>query len=296
MKTLEELAIEIQNGDKSRVPELWGRLQRLYLRKSFDYYAAHRTQCDRCGVTVEDIQQQAFFAFLRSVDAYEPECELAFTSYIRYPFLTEMQELTRTRSSGQRQDVMCSPICGSLDKEIENEDGKGDTVGDFVPDPTALEFLELLDAQSVGEMVRAEVSKLPEPVCSVIQLFFFTGQTLGQIGDRLRISPERVRQLKRRGLVTLSKRRVLVDLWNETHHTEQLRQLESAARHADNIEARRVYERQAAPKPQTWLDLAFRYAADKRERSGKSSAEWSTAEQTAAVLEYLELHPEPVTA
>lgn len=293
MKALEELAIEIQNGDKSRIPELWGRVQRLYLRKSFDYYAAHRETCDRCGVTVEDIQQQSFFAFLRSVEAYEPQCGFSFTAYIKYPFLSEMQELTRTRRSGQADALN---ICSSLDKEIENEDGNGDTIGDFVPDPTALDFLELLDAESVGEMIRIEVSKLPAPVCTVIQLFFFDCQTLGAIAERLGISPERVRQHKQRGLVALSKRRVLVDLWNEIHHTEQLRKLETAAKHAENLQARQAYGRAIERAEQrqrnpSRLEKAFQYAAELRQQSGKTFEEWTTAEQTAAVMEYLQQHP-----
>jgi RNA polymerase sigma factor (sigma-70 family) len=294
MKTNEELAMMIQNGDESKVPELWERMHKLYLKKSIHYFDGHRELCSRCGVELDDIQQQAFFAFLQSVEAYNPESGLSFLAFINYPFQTEMQNLTGTRTALTRLDPLNS--CASLDKEIDTEDGNGDTLGDFVPDLTALDFLELLDAESVGAMVRAEVRKLSAPVCDVIESYYFNGQTLGTIAEQLGLSLERVRQLRKRGEVTLSKRRVLVDLWNEYHHTEQQRQLESAARHADNIEARRVYERQAAPKPQTWLDLAFRYAADKRERSGKSSAEWSTAEQTAAVLEYLELHPEPVTA
>ncbi|MBO5670827.1 MAG: sigma-70 family RNA polymerase sigma factor [Clostridia bacterium] len=294
MKTIEELASEIQAGDKSLIPELWGRVQRLYLRKSFDYYGSHRVQCDRAGVTVEDIQQQAFFAFLKSVEAYEPQCELSFSSYIKYPFLNEMQELTRTRTSGQRQDVLCSSVCSSLDREIDNEDGSSNTIGDFVPDPDALYFIELIDDQSAGEMVRAEVRKLPEPVCTVIQLFFFAGQTLGQIADKLGITPQRVQQQKQRGLVELSRRRVLIDLWNETHYTSRLRDLESAAKKAESLDARRQYERAAertAPRKPSRIDAAFRYAAEMRERSGKTFSEWTAAEQTAAVMEYLQQHP-----
>lgn len=292
MKTIEELASEIQAGDKSLIPELWGRVQRLYLRKSFDYYGSHRVQCDRAGVTVEDIQQQAFFAFLKSVEAYEPQCELSFSSYIKYPFMNEMQNLTGTRTAATRNDPLNN--CASLDKEIENEDGTGDTLGDFVPDPDALYFIELIDDQSAGEMVRAEVRKLPEPVCTVIQLFFFAGQTLGQIADKLGITPQRVQQQKQRGLVQLSRRRVLIDLWNETHYTSRLRDLESAAKKAESLDARRKYERAAertAPRKPSRIDAAFRYAAEMRERSGKTFSEWTAAEQTAAVMEYLQQHP-----
>ena len=285
--TNEEMAISIQNGDESKVPELWERVRKLYMSKSLHYYGSHRTLCARCGVELEDIQQQSFFAFLRTVEEYQPESGKGFLSFVNYPFMTEMQNLTGTRTALTRLDPLNS--CASLDKEIENEDGTGDTLGDFVPDPTALEFLELLDRQSVGAMIRAEVRKLPAPVCEVIDGYFLEGKTLEKLGQVLGVSLERVRQLKNRGLNTLSKRRVLVDLWNETNHTAELRKLERTAEHErpDEYEAGRRYARTAQPKPKTCIDLAAEYAARKREQLGKSLEDWTRDDQLAAMLEYL---------
>lgn len=297
MKTNEELAMMIQDGDKTRIPELWERVRGIYLKKAFRYYGSHKPLCDRCGVTIEDIQQQSFFAFLHSIEQYEPECELAFTSYIDYPFRTEMQELTRTRSSGQRQD--CLNRCSSLDTPIETDDGTADTIGDFVPDPDALYFVELLDAQSVAAMIRNEVKQLPEVECAIITGVFFNGQTLGQIADTLGVTFQRVSQLKKKALVMLSKRRVLVDLWNEQHHTERLRQLEKAAnstrpdimpRESERIRARLT----ASMNNDTPLARAFRYAAELREAAESSGEEWTREKQTAAVVEYLTQQPQPV--
>ena len=90
MKTNEELAMMIQDGDKARIPELWERVRGLYMKKAFAYFHNHAALCARCGVDLDDVKQQSFFAFLHSIEQYEPECELAFTSYINYPFLTEM--------------------------------------------------------------------------------------------------------------------------------------------------------------------------------------------------------------
>jgi hypothetical protein len=94
--------------------------------------------------------------------------------------------------------------------------------------------------------------------------------------------------------VTLSKRRVLVDLWNETHHTEQLRQLEHAANRdrPDEYSSRDSYER--ATRTPSCIDLACEYAEQQRQLSGKSREEWTREEQIAAMLDYL--HREPATA
>lgn len=298
--TIEELAIRIQDGDESKVPELWDRVRGLYMKKSFSYYGSHRELCARCGVDLEDIQQQSFFAFLQSVEAYQPESGLTFTAFVNFPFQKEMQNLTGTRTALTRLDPLNS--CASLDKTIENEDGSGDTLGDFVPDPAALDFVELLDAQSVGAMIRAEVRKLSAPLCDVIAAYYFDGQTLGQIAERLGISFERVRQLRKRGELTLSKRRVLVDLWNEYHHTARLRQLEQAARddRPDEYQSRRTYSRVYVKQTEkNFLDYAAEYAQQKRQKLGKSPEEWTRDEQLAAMLEYIHsdrADEEPATA
>ena len=295
MKTNEELAMMIQDGDKTRIPELWERVRGIYLKKAFRYYGSHKPLCDRCGVTIEDIQQQSFFAFLHSIEQYEPECELAFTSYIDYPFRTEMQELTRTRSSGQRQD--CLNRCSSLDTPIETDDGTADTIGDFVPDPDALYFVELLDAQSVAEMIRNEVKQLPEVECAIITGVFFDGQTLGQIADALGITFQRVSQLKKRGLVMLSKRRALVDLWNEMHHTQKLRKLEAAAnasRPDMSFIARSIYKRVNGDTSKlNVVERAELHAEELREAAEASGEELTREKQIAAIVEYL-TQPEPV--
>ena len=137
--TNEEMAVCIQNGDESKIPELWEQVRGLYMKKAFTYYGSHRELCARCGVELEDIQQQSFFAFLRSVEEFQPDSGLLFNSFINYPFQTEMQNLTGTRTALTRLDPLNS--CASLDKEMETDDGSGDTLGDFVPDPNALDFV-----------------------------------------------------------------------------------------------------------------------------------------------------------
>ncbi len=51
MKTNEELAMMIQDGDKTRIPELWERVRGIYLKKAFRYYGSYKPLCDRCGVS-----------------------------------------------------------------------------------------------------------------------------------------------------------------------------------------------------------------------------------------------------
>lgn len=237
--TQEEMCVQIQTGTRQDlIPALWESVQKLYTQKAYRYYNGHRERCTECGIEQEDIQQQAFFAFLESIEAYEPERGLRFVSYINYPFMRQMQELLGYRLATGRNDALNGS--GSLDKEIENDDGGGSTLHDIVPDVHSLEFIEQLDADSVAEMVRAEVRKLPDRLCFVIEKSYFDGLTLGEIGEQLHITHTRAAQLRQQALRQLAKSRNLAELHSAFYHTNKLRRLESQSRHS--FDAEKQYE------------------------------------------------------
>lgn len=223
----EQLAVLIQSGSGGYIPELWERVQNLYKHKAARYFHANRDLCARSGVSIEDLQQQCYFAFMRSVKEYKPESGLMFTAFIDYPFLHEMQIVTGIRTAAARRDPLNN--CISLDMECDAEDG-GSTIADFVPDPNALDFLELLDRESVCDLIRAEVNAIPEQLREVIESYYFKGNTLESIAESQGISIERARQKRNEGLKKLSRRSVIIALWRETRCTEHLRTLEKSER------------------------------------------------------------------
>lgn len=284
MYTQEEMCAQIQSGNAEMLLDLWGTVEKLYTLKCLKWYHAHAEQCARHGVELEDTTQQAWFAFLQSVAAFNAAEGLPFVSYINYPFKREMQELLGQRTAQGRFEPLNH--CASLDKPIETEDGSADTLADFVPDPTALDFVQLLDAQSVAELVRAEVDRLPMPESEIIARYFLHGETLGKIADALGLSPERIRQRRDKGLKLLKRSKPLANLWAEFHHTETLREMEKRQRkdRPDTFSSRTTYRE--AEKFDTWLDRAEVYAEQKREECGKTPEEWTREDKIAAILEY----------
>lgn len=240
MRTQEEMCVLIQTGNRQDlIPVLWESVQKLYTLKALRYYNRHRERCTACGADLEDIQQQAFFGFLKSIDEYKPDGGLPFTAYINLPFLSAMQELLRYRTASGRNDALNRSE--SLDREIETEDGGGSTLHDLVPDAHSLDFLEQLDAQSVSEMIRAEVRTLPERHRLTIERSYFDGQTLEQIAAELGTSTERARQIRNEALRKLSHSRNLAELHRAFTHSAQLRRLEDKTRRANDPDAERAY-------------------------------------------------------
>jgi RNA polymerase sigma factor (sigma-70 family) len=94
----------------------------------------------------------------------------------------------------------------SLDEPIENTEGELGTMGDLLDDPlSAAAYEEVVDAVA-GEQLRALLSRLTEREREVVQARFgfdAPAERLSELGERLGISGERVRQIEERALAKL---------------------------------------------------------------------------------------------
>jgi RNA polymerase sigma factor (sigma-70 family) len=94
----------------------------------------------------------------------------------------------------------------SLDEPIENTEGELGTMGDLLDDPlSAAAYEEVVDAVA-GEQLRALLSRLTEREREVVQARFgfdAPAERLSELGERLGISAERVRQIEERALAKL---------------------------------------------------------------------------------------------
>jgi len=94
----------------------------------------------------------------------------------------------------------------SLDEPIENTEGELGTLGDLLEDPlSAAAYEDVVDAVA-GEQLRALLSRLTEREREVVQARFgfdVEPEKLSEVGERLGVSAERVRQIEERALAKL---------------------------------------------------------------------------------------------
>ena len=76
----EALALLAQQGDKEAAGLLWEKVYKLYYMKAAKIYQKRREQFIRCGVELEDIQQECFLAFQASLRAFDPARGYKFTA------------------------------------------------------------------------------------------------------------------------------------------------------------------------------------------------------------------------
>jgi RNA polymerase sigma factor (sigma-70 family) len=94
----------------------------------------------------------------------------------------------------------------SLDEPIENTEGELGTLGDLLEDPLSAEAYEDVVDGVAGEQLRALLSRLTEREREVVQARFgfeVPSEKLSDIGERLGVSAERVRQIEERALAKL---------------------------------------------------------------------------------------------
>ncbi|MDE5859449.1 MAG: hypothetical protein K2H23_03540, partial [Oscillospiraceae bacterium] len=92
--TNEQLAEFIQQGGNDELtPILWERVRKKLYMIADKYYGRHCKMCAKCGVTVWDLKQQAYSAYMGAVRAYSEEKGYPFTSYLNLQFKTAVRPL-----------------------------------------------------------------------------------------------------------------------------------------------------------------------------------------------------------
>lgn len=196
--TNEQMCIAIQNGDKTHIPELWKATKHLCYSIAGRYFRKCQAHFTACGVTIEDYQQESYFAFLQAVRAYKPDKDTLFTSYLTYPIINAGQRLMCLRGADDAINH-----AESLDKEF-SDDGAPLTLLETVEDETALQAIETtlkaIEDDDTRAALTAAIKRLDNKAEIIITEFYFRGKSLKQIGDNIGLTGARVGQIRNKAL------------------------------------------------------------------------------------------------
>ena len=161
--TNEQLAELIgQGGNEELLPLLWEKMRKLYIQWSGKYYTAHKNRCDLCGVSADDLRQEAYLSMLEAVKAYNSRTDehkdSLFTSYCFYPFKNHAAELIGVRTQGGRNEPL-NRTHSSLDEPLDYGDGDTSaTIGDIIPDQEAEQPFRDIEQEDYCRTVRELVA------------------------------------------------------------------------------------------------------------------------------------------
>lgn len=205
------LAQLARQGNSAALAQLW-EINRPVLRTMFwRWYDRNRSIADAAGLTLEDFEQEGFFAVKQAAEYHDPE-KGSFLTALQYFVKHQIRAATigghgryTTTEDGKTVRISADPLnrAASLDEQLPGEDDDRSLV-DVVPDPSSALAFENVERDIYTEQLRAALDKalamLPEQQRNVIRARFFKKLTLKQAGECVGISASRTAQLECYGL------------------------------------------------------------------------------------------------
>ena len=179
----EELAVSIQNGQAELLPVLWEQVERFADAKAKDYFYLHPSICAAAGVTVEDLQQEAYFGFLEAIRYYDSAKGYGFLSFMKFPLQNAFNQLCGMRTEKQRRAALNN--ARSIYEPIGDEDL---CLMDMLEDEEATEKFEAVHQKAYIRQLRDDLelclATLPEVQRGIIKDRFYEGLSAEKTGER----------------------------------------------------------------------------------------------------------------
>ena len=216
--TNEQLAWNVQNGNRAALTELWGAVRPLLFSLAWKFYTRQgKERCSSHGVTLEDLQQEAFFALCDAVQAYKPEKGYQLTTY-----LSRATENRFRACMGIQGKADALNHADRLERPIPGDE-EGREQGDTLPDEEAEAALFAVDERqeqahfhNVLEQALGELSVVQS---AVLRHRFTQQHTRQQTAEALHITAEAVRREEARALQLLRGKPSVVCLREEVLET-----------------------------------------------------------------------------
>lgn len=205
------LAQLARRGNEAALAQLW-EINRPVLHTMFwRWYDRNRSIADAAGLTLEDFEQEGFFAVKRAAEYHDPE-KGSFLTALQYFVKHQIQAATigghgryMTTEEGKTVRIPADPLssASSLDEQLPSDDDDR-TIADMAADPAAVQEFESLEKSLYLETLRPVLDKalamLPELQREVVRGRFFEKLTLKQAGECVGVSASRAAQLEAYGL------------------------------------------------------------------------------------------------
>ena len=182
--TNEEMAIRIQDGEADLYGDLWENNRKLIFQIMMK--KLHNAILP-CYISIEDLEQEMYFALLQAVRYYDRDKPYSFTTYLNYPILKVLTRLVFNDKSIKKE---CS-----FDTKIADNDGKTVEKWDLFPDFDSEKEYDNIENEDLSDKVRQAVAALKDRERTAVELYFFHGHTYEEIALLLHVSKERVRQI-----------------------------------------------------------------------------------------------------
>lgn len=180
-------------GNSFALGQLWevnkGFLHRLF----WQWYSKNKAIADNAGLTLEDFDQEAFFAVQAAAIAYTPE-KGAFTTLLYYYVQSQINKAVCgehrrniTTEDGRVVAVSANPLneCSSLDIRLDESDEGSSTKGETIEDPAATQAFQTAEddlyTEELHNALEEALSQLAAKQADVVRRHYFEGKAISEI-------------------------------------------------------------------------------------------------------------------
>lgn len=189
--TNEELATKIKAGQRELIPQLWGQIEGLC---TLHANRVSRALPSTAVCDFDDLRQSGYFAMLKAISYWEPDSGNSFISYFANCLKTAMAEASGFRTAKRKKDP--TRFAKSLDAPISDDDET--TLGEITAD--SRDPIKDLENEMYNEAARQAIGSLldllTEHEREVVERHFFAGERYTEIAKGMKITKQRVNQLK----------------------------------------------------------------------------------------------------
>lgn len=187
------LAALAATGNTFALGQLWEINKGLLHRCFWQWYAKNKAVADEHGITLEDFEQEGFFAVQAAAKAYDPE-KGSFATLLGYYVQNRIRKVVcgehgrlMTTEDGREVRISANPLNGSisLDTPLDDTDGGSATIGDLQEDPAAAQAFQTAEDELYTEELHAALeealNKLTAKQADVVRRHYFGGKCLSEI-------------------------------------------------------------------------------------------------------------------
>ena len=179
-------------GNSFALGQLWEINKGLLHRWFWQWYDRNKAVADEHGITLEDFDQEGFFAVQAAAKAYDPE-KGSFATLLGYYVQSQINKAVCgehgrlvTTEDGKQVRLSANPLnaCTSLDVPV-GEDGSGTVLADLQEDPAAAHEFQQAENEIYNEELHAALeealNKLTPRQADIIRRHYFGGKSFAEI-------------------------------------------------------------------------------------------------------------------
>lgn len=180
-------------GNSFALGQLW-EINKGFLHHLFwQWYSKNKAIADNAGLTLEDFDQEAFFAVQAAAKAYIQE-KGAFTTLLYYYVQSQINKAVCgehrrniTTEDGRVVAVSANPLneCSSLDIRLDESDEGSSTKGETIEDPAATQAFQTAEddlyTEELHNALEEALSQLAAKQADVVRRHYFEGKAISEI-------------------------------------------------------------------------------------------------------------------